>query len=265
MVLHLNCEDLPEAGIFPLGRGPTAYKNWTTIPRTRSLHRNPKNSKPRKKLVGLPVVSEVENDSSNLHMIDVESQQWSCKSCTLLNSNLLSRCEACDRSRTDNAVQLHQQELPEAPSPGTFSLDWPALPDASDVADTWIDCDVSSVGSSWLDIAGADGHCTDDNESDIVLVGASAAQTQVSEPASWSAIVGKTEMPNIAIIRRVPVPPFRRLSNRTRAKSAENEGAEWDDDSDDDDVALDVLHERRMNGTGNYHNVRQNKVTKKKK
>lgn len=195
----------------------------------------------------------------------VESLHWSCKSCTLLNSNLLSRCEACDRNRTDKAMQSHQQELPTAPSMGTFSLDWPALPDASEAADTWIDCDVSSVASSWLDIGGADGHATVDNESDIVLVGASAAQTQVSEPASWSAIVGNTEMPNIAAIRRVPVPPFRRLSNRTRAKSAENEGAEWDDDSDDDDVALDVLHERRMNGTGNYRNVRQNKVTKKKK
>lgn len=265
MVLHLNCEDLPEAGVYPLGRGPTSYKNWSAIPRTRSLNRNPKNSKPRKKLVGLPVVSEVENDSSNLYIIDVESQQWSCKSCTLLNSNLLSRCEACDRNRTDKAMQSHQQELPAAPSLGTFSLDWPALPDASEVVDPWIDCDVSSVASSWLDIGGADGQGTDDNESDIVLVGASAAQTQVSEAASWSAIVGKTEMLNIAAIRRVPLPPFRRLSNRTRTNSADNEGAEWDDDSDDDDVALNVLHERRMNGTGNYRNVRQNKVTKKKK
>lgn len=254
MVMHLNCEDLPEAGVYPLGRGSTSYKN-------RRYNRDSKNSKPRKKLVGLPVVSEVENESSNIYMIDVETQQWCCKSCTLLNSNLLSRCEACDMNRTDNAMQSNKQELAAAPSLGTLSLDWPALPDASEVTDSWVDCDVSSVASSWLDIGGADGPAADDNESDIVLVGASAAQTQVSQPASWSAIVGKTELLDIAAIRRVAVPPaFRRPSNRTRTKSAENEDAEWDDP----DVALDVLHERRMHGTGNYRNVRQNRVTKKK-
>jgi len=253
----LNCEDLPEADIYALGRGPVSFRN-------RGAH-GYKASKPRMKLVGMPALSEMQNEMEDI--TDFEPQQWRCKACTVLNNALLPRCEVCETKRSDHVakiVQGNMQKLAEAPFIGsTPSLDWPALPEAWELADSWIDCDVSSVASSWLDIGGTDEHADDDHHADVILVTASGGMhMQAPKPVGpplWSAIVGQAKDAATFPVRDVAVPPAfsRRPSARPRTKSIE------EDDHDDQDIALDVLHERRMHGTGKCRPVKQNKTMKK--
>merc|ERR1719163_1106407 len=96
---------------------------------------------------------------------------------------------------------------------GSASLDWPPLPEVQDVADSWIDCDVSSVASSsWLDVTCLDHDTDDDSEGDTILVTASTLQAHAHAPKQvapplWSAIVGRTAALAEAPIHGVAVPP----------------------------------------------------------
>lgn len=253
----LNCEDLPEADVYALGNGPLSFRN-------RKAH-GYRASKPRMKLVGMPALSEMQSETENI--TDSEPQQWRCKACTLLNNALLPRCEVCETKRSDHSTKIVQgnvQKLEAAPLIGsTPSLDWPALPVAWELADSWIDCDVSSVASSWLDIGGTDEHADDDNDTDVILVTASGGvHMQAPKPAGpplWSAIVRQAEDAATLPVRHVAVPPAfsHRSSARPRTKSME------EDEQDDQDIALDVLHERRLHGTGKCRPVKQKKAMKK--
>jgi len=247
----LNCEDLPEAGMG-LGRVPSSFSN-----RNRSKRHGYMAFKPRMNSVGMPALSETQDEMECI--TDFEPHQWRCKACTLLNNALVSRCEVCETKRTDHVarvVQGNMQKCAAAPLIGSSpSLDWPALPEAWEHADSWIDCDVSSVASSWLDIGSTDDHAVDDDADIILVTSSGGVHMQASKPIGpplWSAIVGQAQDAAMLRVRDVAVPPAfsRRPFARPPTKSKE------EDEHDDQDIALDVLHERRMHGTAKSWDVK---------
>lgn len=240
----LNCNDLPEASVWPVGRGPLRK---CAAPRAAR-----KFSKHRVKVVRLPITWEV-GDASDEECLQVHEQQgWACHVCTLHNHNLLQHCEVCNTQRS-KGIDESVQEIAKAPVVGsTPSLDWPALSERwaqvqEDAADSWIDCDVSSVASSWQDVGGADEHVDKDdadNEADVVLLNESCVHAQepkLTGSPLWSAIVGKQ-----AAVTASSPPAFampraftRTLAARSRTKVADEEV----------DTVLDELESRRMLGT----------------
>merc|ERR1712224_217662 len=77
----------------------------------------------------------------------LETRPWSCSACTFVNSDDKQACELCSTKRE---MLLKTPELENATAPSNLSEDeWPSLQEA---ADSFIHCEVSSVGSSWLDL-----------------------------------------------------------------------------------------------------------------
>merc|ERR1712096_363966 len=89
---------------------------------------------------------------------------WPCIQCTFLNAGALRVCEMCNLPwgtvALATSVALSAEALRDnfhavsLPSPeGDIDDVWPALADAVDTS--WVRCEVSSVGSSWLDMGDA--------------------------------------------------------------------------------------------------------------
>jgi len=136
----------------------------------------------------------------------------------------------------------------------TPCLDWPALPETlHEAAESWIDCDVSSVASSWLDIGfAADEQIGDADEADVVLINGST-DGKPPKPAGallWSSIVGCALASAAPRVASVIMPPLsRKDAVRTRATAVH---------ADERDIDLDELDARRMIGTKN-HRVKRKK------
>lgn len=156
-----------------------------------------------------------------------------------MNSDLLPHCEVCLTRRFGWTMQASE-------APAMEGEGWPELKDAlDDKAESWVDCDVTSVASSWLDIGGAEEQDDDDDEAGIVLVSASgvhAAVPQAAGPPSWSAIVGKSGRGKALPATGVAVAPplWRKPAVRASTKAFEEEEV---------DTTLDELDARRMKGT----------------
>jgi len=199
----LNCEDLPEANIWPR---PLRQRNAHQVRRHRA------------KLVGLPVLSEVGDEDG--HQYNTQDE---------LQPGIYDR-EGHARNPA-SAVQGAAEAAPKAPLIGSApSLDWPPLPEAWEVADSWIDCDVSSVASSWLDVGDAAQYAGEDSEADIILVSEAEAPKRAGPP-SWSAIVGKGVGTGMPPVQGVAAPPpfSRKLVVKVGTKSI-----------DEDDLAADL-------------------------
>jgi len=83
---------------------------------------------------------------------DGEEAPWACPACTFENAGALPACEMCGHS----AASTQAQPAAEQPTPALEPLadgnaSWPTLAAAADTA--WDFAEVSSVGSSWLDVA----------------------------------------------------------------------------------------------------------------
>jgi len=165
---------------------------------------------------------------------------------------LLPRCETCETelspgvatSTSDITGKVNQALLITS----TPSHDWPALPEGrlpvEEAANSWVDCDVSSVASSWLDIGAAEEHA--DNEDEVVFVDAAGAAACTLQPVPavplWSAIVGRqagtATVPHATGLLQPPLSRKRDVKARTETAAEE----------DQQDVDLDELEARRMLG-----------------
>jgi len=242
----LNCDDLPEANQF-------GFRKLKVIDRQKNGGKLPK---PRTKLRVLPVVPETGNEDSEEYNIQHEPSPWRCDTCTLTNNAILLCCEVCGADRSKFAAKHATQGVFVAQVPligATPSLDWPPLPEAWEVADSWIDCDISSISSSWLDVDCADDVADeDDAEADIILVTDSvdsAVQTKPAKsagPPSWSAIVGNSPSIAKAPIQGVAVPPpiSRQPAVRKHTKRL--------DEEDYLDTETDCLDASRVSGSGHH-------------
>eukprot|EP00418_Pyrodinium_bahamense_P046771 CAMPEP_0179188952 /NCGR_PEP_ID=MMETSP0796-20121207/93791_1 /TAXON_ID=73915 /ORGANISM="Pyrodinium bahamense, Strain pbaha01" /LENGTH=309 /DNA_ID=CAMNT_0020893071 /DNA_START=171 /DNA_END=1098 /DNA_ORIENTATION=- len=144
----------------------------------------------RTKSLGLPLLSEEAAHSGDEREERACEEElcpaaWSCPLCTFLNCGLLPACEMCqtlrDAERTrapldgpGPGVTPPRRPVPAAAAGGEsgHEEDWPSLHEA---ADAWELCEVSSVGSSWLDVDAADMRAEDDGEADAVLVRATGS------------------------------------------------------------------------------------------
>jgi len=223
--LSLNCSDLPEA------------KYWA---RKARLHG-------RSKVVGLPVLSEIDNgDVDEFDMVaKEESHSWCCQVCTFRNHELISCCEVCNSEKGAQGSPNVGAKVPSIqPIP---NQDWPALPEA------WIDCDVSSVASSWMDVGAAQEHGDSDDDADMGFAVVEVTSTKAhSKPMLWSAVVGRSATAAVAPAAKVAVPPplSRKPAVRTHNKKTEDE---------DPDEVLDELEARRMHGNSKQRHCRMRK------
>merc|ERR1712224_218684 len=143
---------------------------------------------------------------------------WSCHSCTFRNHESLPRCEMCETERmlgvTKNARVVKDEAAYVPLTMSTSSHHWPALPEAwlpvDEESDSWLDCDVSSIASSWLDLGvadeNADGVDEDDILGNVVRVPAVTHAPQPTEFPLWSDVVArqvgtaKIPLPLLAVV-----------------------------------------------------------------
>lgn len=213
------------------------------------------------KLEGLPALSEIDEESdSDCVLVQEESQsEWGCHACTFINHGLLSSCEMCGApKRTANHIEKNSHGCNEDAAAAFAGLspagNWPALPQQD--AESWIDCDVSSVASSWLDIGDATEHF--DNVDGVVVDAATPEVVQPSRPAGplWSSIVGsKAAVAPTPAIAGVIIPPI--VKRKARAKIIKEE------DEEDRDVDLDELEARRMLGTQSHRHGSRRQARKR--
>jgi len=111
------------------------------------------------------------------------SAAWSCPACTFLNCSLLPACEMCQTQKDAEPAKYWLDAVrPSAMPPQEALSDESSLED-----DEWVHCEMSSVGSSWLDVDGANVREEDDGEASAVMC--SAGSTGATPPAvtSWAA------------------------------------------------------------------------------
>jgi len=180
---ELNWEDLPEARL-PGGAGR----------KSRQMGYRPNRMRFRSKSLGLPLISEVEHSSKDGEVEEAEQEHaceeeshpaaWCCPSCTFLNYSLLPACEMCQTQRDAEPAQ----DLLEALGSSAMMLQEAASEESDHEEDVWVHCEVSSVGSSWLDVETTNLCKESDGEASAILA-CDAGSAEVTPPAvtSWAA------------------------------------------------------------------------------
>merc|ERR1712232_1355127 len=202
----------------------------------------------------LPSVEEKVDDEDTLAPSDLQVSPWTCHACTFTNMGELTCCEMCQTPASerdsspwtalDSSSELFcedsvagsiiaPQEAKHA-ALNSFEGGWPSLPEA---VHSFVECEISSMGSSWLDIGDEEG----DVESDegIVIV---TGPTQPA-PQSWADRAKRiaSQGPAVAIpAEGVLAPPSNRTEIRKHAKVCES-GMLGDDNWD-----LGCLEGRRL-------------------
>lgn len=186
----VNCSDMPEASLVG-GSGPLS----------RRIGYRSDRAKFRVKSLAVPMLPEGLVQMSTLVADDgVEaycstalsgqfSSSWACPACTFLNSTWLKRCEICNTPvdsltpLTGTSLESAAQNTAAAARSNTNAdgehHDWPSLQEA---ASSFVDCEISSVGSSWLNVA--DAEAVVDDESDVLVVNPPEEFAQLQ---SWAA------------------------------------------------------------------------------
>jgi len=119
------------------------------------------------------------------HACEEESHPaaWSCPSCTFLNCSLLPACEMCQTQRDADPAQ----DLSEALG-SSVMLQEAASEESNQEDDAWVHCEVSSVGSSWLDVDGTNVCEEYDGEASAILAcGVGSAEVPPPAVTSWAA------------------------------------------------------------------------------
>jgi hypothetical protein len=241
-VSNLNCNDLPEASIVG-GSGPLS----------RRLGYRSDRAKFRMKSLVLPTLSEILDEVNDLPVSLTSSEQplpsWPCPACTFVNSGLLVKCEVCDtpfsntaaviggfiECAVDKTVNAEQESIEVEEEVLVQDGFWPSLREA---VHSFVDCEISSVGSSWQDV----GDVADfqDDDSDIVIVNLSQKPTV---PPSWASRAESisTIGPAVSIpAAGVAAPPLKRAQPRKAGTPKENEP------QSDTNWELDELEDRRL-------------------
>jgi len=186
---------------------------------------------------------------------------WACDRCTFLNKGEnYSSCEMCQTPKqfcnawtdAELAELVELAELAEAGNCPTDEMrqgDWPSLNEASEDK-TWDVCEVSSVGSSWLDIADVqDFEAMGEDDSDsFAIVGSTAKIGSRANEASRSwASAAAVACPVLSrpVVKKVPRKLYRVGPLYRKSLQAEPIATEVGDDDDADDV-LEQLYERRL-------------------
>lgn len=189
----LNCEDLPEASM-PGGCGPAS----------RRLGYRADRYKCRIKSLPLPLLREDVDTQSELEqpMHPSPADAWHCCACSFTNHGLMSACEICAIAR-GSAGDLAKYHTSKPPQGLSLSDEWPSLREA---ADSFIDCELSSVASSWLAVGGAE---FDVDDEEYAIIAPSAAEH--TTPVSWAARAKPLADGNAAVMMsagRMQVPPL---------------------------------------------------------
>lgn len=222
-----NCDDIPEV-MLPGGvRHPSRGRlsKWRTGIRVSG----------RVKKLRLPALAESDGEATETASESPDDSEWVCNACTFANHNLLEKCEICESARTAEVhtcmsaeglkVDLHQ--------------DWPSLLEA---VESWTACEVSSNGSSWLDVVGTQ---ESEPESELLTVTASGPK----QTLSWLA---RAKSGTAGPAPRIPangvrVPPLWEIKAAARPAAAE---VDLEDDLDcrrhARQVARDVAQRRRV-------------------
>lgn len=141
--------------------------------------------------------------------------QWQCSACTFLNASAMPSCEVCGTPKQQRSTCIQITTAIEQMPPHEQDVaSWPSLAEAVDKSFAF--CEVSSVGSSWLEIGETGEDLIDDETcsvtSFLVLDDASALSQSKSSPpptaSSWAARLAQT--PGLVGPRRPPMrmPPL---------------------------------------------------------
>jgi hypothetical protein len=228
---QVNCADLPETQLLNRGRSQHSQARV-------AAHRGQQSkSKFRAKSLAYPnqsLPALLEDNIDGVHSAqdsEEKSLPWSCSSCTFTNSGWLQRCEMCGNlasGKLKDAAQSTAIEMEDRPSEEKAwdaEQEWPSLIEA---IHAFADCEVSSVGSSWLDIGDADAiHC----DGDIILMNPSESlppETSWAARAKSIAAVGPVaSLPVSGVVAPLlqKIPP--RRANKV-IKSAPLDDVDWD-------------------------------------
>lgn len=181
---------------------------------------------------------------------------WACSQCTFLNAGALKACEMCERPANRPVVEPSigeqvSQVADRLLGNGCDSA-WPRLAEADTTS--WIDCDVSSVASSWLDVGTFEEVDDDDGSSSLAsficvdTARGPASTSDVSAAAStrflsWAerATTAADASGGVVNAPQMRAPPLvQRQRQRVTVKSEENE-----DDYDPNDFLAGLPRFRR--------------------
>jgi len=166
---------------------------------------------------------------------------WSCRLCTFLNCGLLPACEMCQTRRDPDLAN----DLLDAPGPGAMPPQEATCEESSQEDDEWVHCEVSSVGSSWLEVDGTNVREEDEDEASTVLLeededeantvllcGAESTRKTAPGATSWAAraktIAGEGMAVKVPAHGTAMPPHWRRALKlpQPREHNAEEEGEE---------------------------------------
>lgn len=243
---YANWEDLPEVAMAG-GAGPLSRRVGYRSDRTKF----------RVKSLALPVLGECEDEWQTPSSLDEYApSSWPCRVCTFVNPGWLQQCQMCENLAKDSAWGRVDPTTPNVTDTADASWEWIAAEDAKKVEantllkeDDWpslldachsfADCEVSSIGSSWLDIHEAD-YVTDE-DSEFVNLSERAAHE------SWAAraklIARHGPVPTIPLAGAT-MPPFRQTCVRTE------DTAKATAPTDEESCDLHCLQDRRARPQG---------------
>lgn len=240
----INYSDTPEVSLIG-GSGPLSRRVGYRKDRTKF----------RVKSLAFPMIAEVgDEDNGTRSATDQHGLPWSCRTCTFVNHGELLTCEMCHTpanggSVIDNPIEASWEhvsinsvralhKLPDAASPTSgLDGDWPSLGEA---IHSFVECEVSSVGSSWLDID-VEGGIVEDDCGAYIVTGMKDPATQASQTWAARARDVAAQGPAAAIPAAGVLAP--------RLQSAQPKKQEKDREVgmvDDDNWELDRLEGRRL-------------------
>jgi len=198
------------------------------------------------KSLPLPSLDETD-DQDILPPSNLQVLPWTCLVCTFVNMGEVACCEMCEspaNTRPDSSSQRFREHTaacsiasPKAvynTASKSCEGGWPSLPEA---VHSFVECEVASVGSSWLDLGDEEGDVVEDG--DILILKAVDQPT----PQSWADRAKRiaSQGPAVAIPAVGVLPPPLMLTEIRKHVKVNESGILGDDNWD-----LDCLEGRRM-------------------
>lgn len=214
-------------------------------PLSRRIGYRDDRAKFRVKSLELPALMETTGDFyHSLESSEYPPSSWPCRACTFVNSGWLPQCEMCESpvnapatSNDSSSANLVQVAIDET-AITTKGGDWPSLRDA---LHSFVDCEISSVGSSWLEIG----------DTEVVLEEGDVSIVHLSEqpaPPSWAArakgIAANGPAATLPSAGVALPPPLQKTHAAKHAESDKEAGK-----PDDENWDLLCLEDRRLHPT----------------
>jgi len=238
--LRVNIDDLPEAAL-PGGCGPLSRSRRFCVGGRTSAYKY----RAQVKNLATPQTAAFATDDWEPEDSDdvmESSQKWSCQACTFVNHDALPTCEVCGSGRHENAARKVNECFKSSAMQGD---DWPSLRES---ATSFVDCEISSTGSAWLDVEGTD-LVVAHGEPDVMIV----SSVEGTAPLSWS--LRAKSVANQGAIAKIPasgtmMPPlWRSRTSLWRCGPLwriRNDEASIPEEIEDEDLDLNNLEIRRL-------------------